>query len=156
MKKAILIKLLLFSILVNSQNSKIDFIRFEYNCSVIVYSDVEILIHETYENDDFYLVRVSYYEDREKVEKKYKIRSSEFDEIINHILNINNTEIIKDFSWGLDGATTKIEISNSMSNRISYEIWGLSEEDKNTNLRNFYLATELILKSARLKFSELK
>lgn len=121
--------------------------------SILIYSAFEITISC---DDDSYrgYLTASYYENLKLVKKEIQISSKEFDSIVDQILKINNRDLVKDFSNGLDGSTTSLEFGNMMTNIIRYDIWGLYKTDINTNYRELLLTVQLILNTANIKIDD--
>jgi hypothetical protein len=154
MKQLIIVLLILNNFICFSQENKIDYIKFNYNSSVVLYSEVNIAIYPNYEKDSTYTIKVETY----KMTKEINISDEKFKEILNVILNINNREIIQNFGTGLDGSTTTIEIGNGgpflSDNYIKYEIWALYKTDSKTPFKTFLEAVKLILKESHIKIDD--
>ena len=137
----------------NAQTRKIDYIKLENSNAVLLYSGFEITI-SCIDNATEAHLTANYYEDHKLVKKEVEVSSKKFDLIVNQILKINNRDLVKDFSIGLDGATTSLEFGDMLTNTIKYRIWGLYKSDINTNYKEFLLAVQLILNTANIKIDD--
>lgn len=149
MKTLLLNLMTLFCFYGNAQNRKIDYIKLQSSSSIVLYSAFEVTIESDHGNKAH--LSASYYEGNKLIKKETQINVKKFDSIVEQILKINNRDIIKDFSNGLDGSTTSLEFGNMLTNIISYNIWGLYKSDINTNYKELLLAVQLILDIANIK-----
>lgn len=134
----------------SQKNKTIDYIQFTYNSSVVLYDEVNITITPYLNDDKAYLITVETYDKT----KKINISEKKFKEIFDKILRIDNNELIKSFSVGLDGATTTLEIGSLLFNSIKYHVWGIHKKDSNRP-KKFLKAVQTILKTAEVKIDDL-
>ena len=151
MKQIIFIFILFFNLNGFSQkNETIDYIKFTYNSSVVLYDEVNITITPHLKGNEAYSITVETYDKT----KKINISEKKFKEIFDKILKIDNSELIKSFSVGLDGATTTLEIGGLLFNSIKYHVWGIYKKDPNRP-KKFLKAIQIILKTAEVKIDDL-
>ena len=156
MKQKFLIILFLISFSTFSQeDSKIDFISFKYNISSVVFSEVKISIIEnrTFGKKTFNL-EAEYYENTKKNKKKTTISEKDFNNIINAVYKINNSDLIEKFSSGLDGSTTELELGTIFYNSITFKLWSVHKSKANTSLKSFIEAVQLILEVSEIKIED--
>ncbi len=152
MKTLLLSLFALFCFYGNAQNRKINYIKLESSNSIMLYSAFEVTIEWDYANKAH--LTANYYKGNKSIKKEIQISSKEFDSIVEQILKINNRDLVKDFSNGLDGSTTSLEFGTMMFNIIKYDIWGLYKTDINTNYRELLLTVQLILNTANIKIDD--
>lgn len=156
MKQKIIIFLFLISLSSFSQtNSKIDYISFKYNISNVAFSNIEIFIIEngTIDNKVFNL-EAKYYEGMKKRKKKTTISEEDFNNIIEAVCTINNSDLIENFSNGFDGSKSELKFGTVFYNSINFKLWSVNKNQINTNLRDFIKAIQLILKVSEIKIEE--
>ena len=155
-KQKILIIFFLISFNAFSQeNSKIDFISFKYSIASVAFSEVEISIIEnrTFGKKTFNL-EAKYYENIKQMKKKTIISEEGFNKIIDAIYKINNSDLIENFSSGLDGSTTKLEFGKIFYNSITFKLWSVHKNQTNTSLKSFIEAIQLILKISEINIED--
>ncbi|MCZ8091402.1 hypothetical protein [Flavobacterium sp.] len=151
MKQIIFTLILFFNLNGFSQkNETIDYIKFNYNSSVVLQDDVNITIMPYLKGNEAYSITV---EMHDKI-KKINISEKKFKEIFDKILKIDNSELIKSFRVGLDGATTTLEIGGLLFNSIKYHVWGIYKKDS-SRPKKFLKAVQIILKTADVKIDDL-
>ena len=156
MKQKILIIFFLISFNAFSQeNSKIDFISFKYSNTSVAFSEVEISIIE---NQNFgkktFNLEAKYYEYNKQKKKKTIISEQDFNKIIDAVYKINNSDLIENFSSGLDGSTTKLEFGKIFYNSIIFKLWSVHKNQTNTNIKSFIEAIQLILKISEINIED--
>ncbi|AWA31102.1 hypothetical protein HYN48_13950 [Flavobacterium magnum] len=77
-----------------------------------------------------------------------------FDKLYNAVINIEPKKMAEGFEIGGDGAVTTIKFG-SLSNNISYSIWGVDKDDAIFTFTDFLKAAQLILEFAKLKIEEI-
>ena len=147
MKLKILLFFFFMSLAVNAQFDKIEIINFKYSLNI---NTVKISIYPSFSNRNDMILKSQVND----AVKEIQISKEDLKQLQEALININVKDLCSNFEKGLDGATTKISFGNFW-NEITYSVWGLSKYDSKTPFKDFLIATELILKLANIKISEL-
>ncbi|BCY27968.1 hypothetical protein [Flavobacterium okayamense] len=139
----------------SQSNHKINYIRFSYKISNIVFSDVDVTI-----NEDFSSRKVKYhmdivnYDGMTKISRRKTLNEEDFKKIVEALNRLKISEIIENFETGLDGTHTEIEFGTFFYNTINLKLWGVHKSQKETTLKSFIEVVELILDFAKIKIED--
>ncbi len=141
--------LIIFNIPLAHSQRNITRIEFENYNSIIIGSKITILIYASTDNT-FATIEVA----RNKKVSKSKISTEKFNKICNAILKVSPRDLFVKSKNMLDAGSTTINVSNGFDG-FSYFVSGLETSDISTTRKDFLLATEIIIETANIKFSEL-
>ena len=143
------LKFFLFFVSLNasSQVDKIQKIIFEYRLNL---KSIKISIYPSFSNRNGMILKSQI---KDSI-KEIQISKEDFKQIQDAVINIDVKDLYGNFKMGLDGSTTKILFGDRW-NEVSYSVWGLNKSDEKTPFKDFLHVTELILKLANIKISEL-
>lgn len=156
MKKIIILFCLTLSLNGTSQTNEkssrdIDYISFKYNCSSVVFTDVEISIFNSNRKNKPIEVKVKYYDSTIEKTKRLRINQEEFYKIKNQFYKINNFQLLEEIPITMDACSVELKIGNFLSHNIAYKLEGLSTSLFNTNLKDLIITIQMILKVALIK-----
>jgi hypothetical protein len=141
--------LIILNIPLAHSQSNITRIEFENYNSIVIGSEIKILIYASSDNP-FATIEVT----RNKKVSKSIISSEKFNEICNAILKVSPRDLFDESTIMLDAGSTKIHFSKGFDG-FSYIVNGLEASDISTTRKEFLLATEIIIETANIKLSEL-
>jgi|SRR5690606_8410517 len=139
----------------SQSNDKIDYIRFSYNVSSVVFTDVDIIIIENPSKGKLkYNMKVEYYEGMTKMTKTKTLDEKDFNKLVEAINKIKISDLVQNFATGLDGSQTEIEFGNMFFNTIKINLWTIHKSQKETSLKSFIEFVELILDFAKINIED--
>ncbi|MBB4805951.1 hypothetical protein HNP38_001223 [Chryseobacterium defluvii] len=144
------------SSIVFSQEAKLGYITLENSNSIVIGSHIKIEIfkpiYDLGKRDSHTEIKITKYSVKEKKEliEKYTLPENEYIEIVNAILKINPIDLMNDFQTVIDGDYTTLKFG-SIDASVEYSVYGLSKGDKDTPYKDFLIAVQSILKSAKVK-----
>ena len=151
--KAFFISFFLIYISLNnsfSQSLYAEKIEFNHGNSIVLNSFIKIEIYAVSEDQFLVISKIN------DVTKQKNIKHKEYKEVFDAILNIQSKDLLNENRDGLDGSDTSIKIGGMFNNYTEYNVWGLDKNDKNNSFKDFFYATELLLKLVGIKIEQLK
>jgi len=152
MKRKFLLPIFLFHLSIFS-SQHIKKTEFHHSNAIILFKSIDI-VFQPIKNNRKGKVKIQIKKDRDE-KYTYRISKEKFDEINSAILKIEyDTVAVKENS--LDGSSSDITLYDSLGGKKSFFATGLNKASQtNINQKDFWYATKLIMKAAKLKMEDL-
>lgn len=143
--------LLLFSFS-QAQDGKVDFLKFKYHITNVVFSNVEIVITKEIYKKDYLVVNIISYSGKKKIKTKTTITDIQFQKIIEQFKKVSISEVLSSYRDIIDGSITEIEIGFSFFDSISFKMSGI-DINKLDDLKR---TIQLLLEATNIEIEEFK
>ena len=128
-------------------------IRFHHQNAAYFNSEISILISQDFEDKTIFYVEV----ETSKHKNRYSTTHEEVLKLSDVVSKISPNDIIKMERICLDSGNTEIEFSKDLfGGSVKYAVNCLNSNDNETAWKDFFKSVIMILKLAKLEFSDLK